>query len=233
MLWCIMSRFRMVSLILVLFCVPQAMAEEKTIVHAVSTKDMLLLREVDQKYQKQHGIHLQLKKTIKSGMLGSTKESTGEVWLEKGKMKLVINKPQASKIIAGSQFLWIESAPPEDFEGAKVQVLRASLNSKQAKSQGLIQLLTQGGVLKYFRVSGIQKEADTIRFFLQPDKQAVEFKRAQIEVDKNSKVIQVLRYWDQMDNETTFNFTESEFNKKLSANLFKYNPPKDAEVITY
>ncbi len=210
-----------------------SLGKEKTIVHSVSSKDMLLLREVDKKYQKQHGIHLKLKKTITLEMLGSTKESQGEVWLENGKMKLVINEPQPSKVVAGKQFLWIESSPPEDFEGAKVQVLRASLNSKQAKSQGLIQLLTQGGVLKYFRVSGIQKENERVRFFLQPDTQSVEFKRAQIDIDKNKKEILTLRYWDQMDNETTFDFSRSEFNKKLSADTFKYEPPQNAEVINY
>ncbi len=208
-------------------------AKDKTIVRSISKEDMLLLREVDQKYQKQHGIHLQLKKTITLGMLGSQKTSHGEVWLKNGKMKLVIDKPQPSKIVAGSQFLWIESAPPEDFEGAKVQVLRASLNSKQAKSQGFIQLLTQGGVLKYFRVSGIQKEDQKVRFFLQPDQQSVEFKRAQIEVNPKTKVIRLLRYWDQMDNETTFEFSKSEFNLKLAGSVFQYSPPKNAEVITY
>lgn len=228
-----MTRKAVVCALLILFAVAPVGAKEKTIVRSISKEDMLLLRKVDQKYQKQHGIHLQLKKTITLGMLGSKKTSEGEVWLKNGKMKLVIHKPQASKIVAGSQFLWIESAPPEDFEGAKVQVLRASLNSKQAKSQGLIQLLTQGGVLKYFRVSGIQKEGKTVRYFLQPDQQSVEFKRAQIEVNPDTKVISLLRYWDQMDNETTFEFSKSQFNQKLAESVFQYSPPKNAEVITY
>ncbi len=228
-----MTQKGLIFALLILFVWSPLGAKDKTIVRSISKEDMLLLREVDQKYQKQHGIHLHLKKTITLGMLGSQKTSHGEVWLKNGKMKLVIDKPQPSKIVAGSQFLWIESAPPEDFEGAKVQVLRASLNSKQAKSQGLIQLLTQGGVLKYFRVSGIQKEDQKVRFFLQPDQQSVEFKRAQIEVNPKTKVIRLLRYWDQMDNETTFEFSKSEFNLKLAGSVFQYSPPKNAEVITY
>lgn len=207
--------------------------EKKTLVHSVSKAEMLLLRRVDQRYQKEHGIHITLKKTITLGMLGTTKESEGEVWLNKGQMRLEIHKPDPSQIVAGDKFLWIESPPPPGFDGAKTQVLRASLNSDQAKSQGLIQLLTKGGVLKYFRVSGVQRGDGNITFFLQPDKQSIEFKRVQIKVKIATKEILTLRYWDQVDNETTFDFVTSEFNKRLDKKLFTYKPPKGAEVITY
>ena len=206
---------------------------KKTIVRSVSKKEMLILRKVDKKYQKEHGIHLNLNKTITLAMLGSTKNSQGEIWLNKGKMRLEIHKPEASKIIADKEFLWIESAAPEGFKDVKTQVMKASLKSKQAKSQGLIQLLTQGGVLKYFRVSGVQKDGDKIIYFLQPDKQSVEFKRAQIVVDTKKVEILSLKYWDQMDNETNYEFTKSVFNKKLDEKVFSYTPPKDASVIVY
>ena len=194
---------------------------------------MKFLRAVDGKYQKKHGIHLKLKKTIKLGMLGSTKASQGEAWLDNGKMKLEIYKPDPSTIIADKEYLWIVSPPPADFADGKLQVLRASLKSDRAKSQGLIQLLTGGGVLKYFKVSGLQNEGDNITYFLQPDKQSIEFKRAQIVISRDKKVIKELRYWDQMDNETTFAFLETSFDKKFPQKLFNYTPPKGAEVITY
>lgn len=194
---------------------------------------MLLLRKVDQKYQKNHGIHLTLEKEIVLGMLGSTKKSNGEIWLNDGQMRLEIHQPEASKIIADKKHLWIESSPPDDFENSKIQVLRASLHSKQARSQGLIQLLTQGGVLKYFRVSGIQKSGDEVTFFLQPDQQSVEFKRAQIVVDRSAQTIKQLKYWDQLDNETTYMFIKSQFGLKLDKSKFAYKPPKDAELIVY
>lgn len=208
-------------------------SKSKTIVHSVSKEAMLLLRKVDKKYQKEHGIHLSLNKTITLAMLGSKKMSHGEVWLDKGKMRLEIHNPEPSKIIAGKEFLWIESAPPAGFKDVKTQVMRASLKSKQARSQGLIQLLTQGGVLKYFRVSGMQEADGKVTYFLQPDKQSVEFKRAKLVVDKTSKEISELMYWDQMDNETQYQFTASKFGQKLEDKLFTYTPPKGAEVIVY
>lgn len=210
-------------------------APDKIIVHTVSKQDMLLLKRVDQKYKNNHGIHLQLKKTITLSMLGSSKNSEGEVWINKGQLRLQINKPEPSKIIAGKKYLWIESQAPEGFGEAssKLQVVQTTLDSKKAQSQALIQLLANGGILKFFRVSGIQKANGRVTYFLQPDKQSVEFKRAQIVVNPKSLVIEKLKYWDQVDNETTYSFSDAHFNKKIDPKLFSYKPPKDAELIVY
>ncbi|MEM7647308.1 MAG: outer membrane lipoprotein carrier protein LolA, partial [Pseudomonadota bacterium] len=191
------------SLLLTIFSLFLATSlQAKTIVNSVSKKQMLLLKKVDLKYQKRHGIMIELEKTITMGMLGGSKQSFGEIWLQKGQMRLQMNKPDPSLIVAGKKYLWIESPAPKDFKGAKPQVLKASLSSKRAKSQGLIQLLTQGGLLKYFRVSGVQVQPGEIVYFLQPENQSVEFKRAQLVVDLRKKEITQLRYWDQVDNET-------------------------------
>jgi chaperone LolA len=208
-------------------------SSDKTLIHAATKKEMALIKASDHKYQKEHGIHIKIKKIITLGMLGSTKESEGEVWLSKGKLRLEINKPEVSKIIADTNYLWIESPAPEGFEDTKTQVLKASLKSTQAKAQGLIQLLTQGGVLKYFKVSGVKKEKENTLFFLQPINSAIEFKRAQIDIDNNSKVMNELKYWDQMDNETSYRFLKTDFNETINDKKFEYTPPANAEVIAY
>ena len=111
-----------------LFPVLSVAGEKKTIVHSVSKNDMLLLREVDRRYQKDHGIHMKLKKTITLGMLGSTKKSEGEVWLDKGQMRLEIHKPEVSKIVAGKKYQGVLPQPQfvqqlQDFPGAAVDIL--------------------------------------------------------------------------------------------------------------
>jgi len=210
-----------------------AETKPKTLVQSIGKAEMSLLKMVDRKYQKEHGIHLKLKKTVKIGLLGSSRESEGEAWLNQGLMRLEIQKPEVSKMISTAKYFWIENAPPEGFKDIKTQVMKAELNTERAKSQGLIQLLTKGGVLKYFRVSGVQKAKDTLIYFLQPHNQALEFKRAQILVSPKTKTIEELKYWDQMDNETTYSFTASVFNQKLDPKKFEYTPPADAEIITY
>ena len=217
-----------------LFLTSFALASSEPVsIRPVNDEDLLFLNKVDRKYQGSHGIHIKFKKTVHLAALGGQRQSEGEIWIDKGKMRLEVHRPEPSKIIADSHFLWIENPPPKDFKGAKTQVFKASLKSKRAKTQGLLQMLIQGGVLKYFRVSGVQEEEKQMTYFLQPNNQSIEFKRAQIRIKIMEEEISQIRYWDQMDNETTFDFLTVELNQKIEKAFFDYKPPKDAEIMTY
>ena len=208
-------------------------SNKKTIVKTMSKRQVKFLKEVDRKYQKEHGIYIKLDKLVKINALGSEKKSSGEAWLQKGKMRLIIEEPSPAKIIADGQYIWVESAPPKGFKEAKAQVLKTKIKSKKAKSQGLIQLLTGGGLLKFFKVSGVKKKDKDIAYFLQPNDSSIDFKRAQVVVSPKDRVIKELRYWDHMDNETFYNFHSTLFNRNLGPSLFKYIPPKNVEVMSY
>lgn len=223
-----------VFILLGIFVAPFAVGDsnKKTIIHKVSKDQVLFLRNVDQKYQNEHGINIKLKKKLVSEMLGTEKKSMGEAWFSKGKMRLEITDPDPSQIIADGKYLWVINPPPKEFKEAKTQVLKAELDSKRARSQGLIQLLTQGGLLKYFKVVGVQDEGGSVIYFLQPETQSVEFKRSQIRIDKNKKEIIELHYWDKLDNETFYTFETTKFNQKFEDKLFNYKPPKDADIVT-
>ena len=198
----------------------------------IDPKSLSLLQRVDRKYQQEHGIYFRLKKTIHLAVLGNQRQSQGEAWLHQAKMRLEIHKPQPSKIIATENFLWIENPPPPDFKEARTQVFKVSMKSRQARSQGLVQLLAHGGVLKYFNVSGVRTEKEKVTYFLQPKNQSTEFKRAQLQVNIRKEEISQLRYWDQVGNETIFDFLKTEFNKKMDKKLFEYTPPEGSRVMT-
>ena len=198
----------------------------------IDPKSLSLLKRVDRRYQQEHGIYFRLKKTINLAILGNQRQSQGEAWLYQGKMRLEIHKPQPSKIIAGEDFLWIENPPPPEFKEARIQVFKVSLKSRRARSQGLVQLLAHGGVLKYFHVSGVRTEKEKVTYFLQPKNQSAEFKRAQLQINIEKEEISQLRYWDQVGNETIFDFLESEFNKKMDKKLFEYTPPEGSRIMT-
>ena len=228
-----MSKTLVLLTICLLFPFAHGQKKKKTIINTVSVKQIKFLKKVDKKYQKRHGIHVDLEKTLILEALGTKKESNGEAWFNKGKMRLEIKKPIPSKVIADGTYLWVENPPPKEFKGAKTQVLKAKLDSQRARSQGLIQLLTQGGLLKYFKVVGVQNVGPRVHYFLQPEKQSVEFKRAQVTINIKSEIISELRYWDNLDNETFYKFSKTRFNQSLKKSLFRYTPPKDAEVMAY
>ncbi len=218
----------------VLLLVPFILAPSDQIpIRPMNEGDLLFLNKVDRKYQENQGIHLTFNKTIYLAALGSKRQSEGEAWIKQGKMRLEIHQPEPSKVIADSHFLWVENPPPKNFKGAKTQVFKVSLSSSRAKTQGLLQILIQGGILKYFRVSGVRVGEKQMTYFLQPNDQSVEFKRARIQIKIREEEISKIRYWDQIDNETTFVFLTTEFNKKTDKTMFEYTPPGDAEVMAY
>lgn len=225
---------RMIFLLLLALAV-QVRAELETSA-TMKPEQVALLKEVDEKYQKATSIEMVTSKTDLIAALDRKKESEGHLWVKKGKLRLELQTKDESKdqslIIADGKYLWMVTPPPKEFKGAKTQVVKVPLNTKRARSQGLLQMLMEGGVVKYFKLAGVQESQGKTIFFLQPDKKSVEFRRAQLIVDPQQKVIATLKYWDSLDNETNYNFSEVHFGEKMDEKKFKYTPPKDADIIT-
>lgn len=209
---------------------------EKPVINPENLDQVDSLKEVDLKYQKAKSISMDVVKTDKIAALEQTKSLSGHLWLKKGKFRLELETKDASKdkslIVADSTHLWMVTPPPKEFKGAKTQVVKVPMNTDRARSQGLLQLLTEGGVLKYFKVTGTSAERDRITYFLSPDKKSVEFRRAQVVIDTEKKQIMSLKYWDSLDNETQYEFSKISFGASVADHLLKYSPPKDADVIT-
>lgn len=193
-----------------------------------------LLKTVDEKYQSVDSVVMNAKKTTKSGVFDQTEEAAGKLYVQKGKLRLDVQNKEKDKslVIADGSHLWLVTPPPKEFKNAKTQVLKASLSTSQARSQGLLQILTEGGILKYFKITSVSKDGALEVFNLQPNKEAQELKRVRLALDPQEKTIVSLKYWDNMDNETAYDFSSVKFNQKVDKKLFQYVPPKNADVVT-
>lgn len=203
----------------------------------VKTEQLVLLKSVDSKYQKSESIKMNVTKKDTVAALEQTREYDGVLHLKKGKFRLAVTTKDKNKdeslIVADGKTIWFVTPPPKEFKEAKTQVVKAPMNTDRARSQGLLQMLTEGGVLKYFTVTGAKEEGSSVIYYLQPDKTSVEFRRAQLTVDKDKNTLAALKYWDSMDNETEYSFSSVEFDKSVDAKLFTYAPPKNADVVDY
>lgn len=223
-----------ISTLLFIF-LSSAQAAKSPDVSPASKEQIALLKSVDDKYIAAETIVMDVKKTNKSGMIEQVQEAKGSLNIKKGKLRLDLETKDKDKslVVADGSFLWMVTPPPKEFKDAKTQVLKAPLNTKQARSQGLLQVLTEGGVLKYFKPTGVKKEADgTVTYFLQPQTASQELRRLVVSLNSEDKTITQLRYWDSLDNETNYDFSKVKFNQKLDKKLFTYKPPKNADVIT-
>lgn len=201
---------------------------------SVSEGDLKTLKALDQKYQKAQSITMDVDKTLKLGLLGSERKSKGKLHLSRGRVRMELEGDEKTLLVVNKKNLWAVTFPPAEFKDAAVQVIKGDLGNKKAKSKTdtAVGLLTQGGILKSFKPTGAQANTDgSTIYFLQPLQSQSDFKRAQIAVSKDGSMILGLRYWDDRDNETSFEFSDVKFGKKADDQLFTYTPPKNADVM--
>lgn len=206
-------------------------------VESAKPEHMTVLMDIEERYQKAQGITMSVEKVDKLEALDQTRKYSGSMKIKKGKFRLELETQDASKdtsiIVADGKMLWFITPPPKEFKEAKTQVATASMSDKRAKSQGFLQMLTEGGILKYFKVTGVIENGDNTTFFLQPTSTSNEFQRAQMTTNKKEQIISSLQYWDSMNNETVYTFSSVDFKKPIDDSLLRYKPPKNADVMKY
>ena len=218
---------RWMSLAFIPFCFYLPVAAD---IKGASESDLKVIRNLDLKFQTATSISILLDKTVVAGLLKQERKSTGHLYISKGKMRLEIEAPDKSTMVVDGKRVWVTSFPPAEFAKAAPQVLKLKYETKKGRSQGVLSLLSEGKFLKHFSVTGVDKGKNQTVYFLQPEQQSVEFKRAQALVSADGKTLQELRFWDEIDNETRFEFKKTDFNAKLKKELFNYTPPANADI---
>jgi chaperone LolA len=193
-----------------------------------------LLKKVDSKYITAKTVTMAVNKTDKLSALEQTKSSEGSLQMKKGLLRMDLTSSESDKekslVVVDGKNLWLVSPPVKDAKNSKTQVAKTKLANKKAKSHLLLQILTDGGVFRFFQVDKSVEQDDMVVYFLKPEKSMQEIQKAQVLVDKTKQVIAQFKYWDAMENETIYQFTNVEFDKSIKDSVFKYTPPKDAQV---
>lgn len=199
--------------------------------------DVELLKKVDAKYLAAKTITMDVNKTDKLAALEQTKNSEGTLKMKKGRFRLELESSDAQKdksiVIADGKNLWYVTPPLKDVKNSKTQVAKTVLVDKKTKPSALLKILTEGGVFRFFDVTKSVEQDEMVIYFLAPNKQNKELQKAQILVNKEKQVIAQMKYWDAMENETIYQFTNVEFDKTIKEELFNYTPPKDAQISQY
>ena len=197
-----------------------------------TAQDMKIIRALDDSYQKAASVKMDVDKTLKLGLLQQERKAKGSLLISSGRLRLELTGEEKTLLIVNNKNYWAVTYPSAEFKEAPVQVIEGLMGTKKGRSQSILGLLTQGGFLKFFNVSGVQKEkSGETTFFLQPQKSASEFKRAELKVSADGKEIRELHYWDERDNETLLAFKGVNFGKKPADTNFNFEAPPGAEVM--
>lgn len=198
----------------------------------VDAKELKRLRALNEKYRTAKSVSMDVSKAVKLGLIGSERKSSGKLTIAAGQMKMELEGSEKTLLVVNKKNLYAVTFPPAELKDAAVQVIRGETGNKKAQSQVITGLLGSGGFLKNFKPTGVtQKESGEILYFLAPMKAASEFKRAQLLVSKDVKEIREFKFWDERENETTFNFSNIVFGKPVDNSIFNYTPPANADVM--
>jgi len=207
-------------------------SSEQSSLSTIAPADLKLLNALDETYRSK-SMSMKVTRVSKVPSLGMERKTTGTLWISKGRLRMELDGDQKSLLIVNKKNLWAVTYPDPDFDDGKIQVIRADTTSKKGRSQSLLTLLSQGGFLKFFIASAVEKQKNgEMLFFLTPREEQVDFKRAQIKVSADGKQLIFLKYWDANDNEVEMTFSEFKKESFIDNGKFEYTPPANADVIS-
>lgn len=196
-----------------------------------SSVELSKLSKMSARYQSAAAVRMKVTKQLKLGLLGETRNSHGELTLSKGRMRMELEGAEHSLVIVDKKNLWAVTLPPAEFKEAAVQVIHGDLSAKSAERGNLLALLTNGGLLREFKVTGVDESLESLTFHLQPKASTGLVTRVQVRVARDVKKILGLQFWDNRENETRFEFDSIVFGKAPAPAYFEYAPPAGADVM--
>src|SRR3989338_5392789 len=100
---------------------------------------------------------MKVKKTTKIPLLEQERHAKGTLWISNGRLRMELEGAEKSLLVVNKKNLWAITYPPAEFKDAAVQVIRADTSTKKGRSQNFVALLSQGGFLKFFNATAVEK----------------------------------------------------------------------------
>lgn len=190
-----------------------------------------LLDEVDKKYKEASSVSMDHRKRVKYSLLAKTKEYKGRLWIQGQKLRLDTNLPDKSLVIIDKEKAWLVNYLSDDAP-TNIQVTKIIHKKNRSKDNGwaLLSVLGSQGIYQGFSPTQQGVQEGVIFYMLKPNHPSSDLKEVKIKIDPKRKVITDLSYWDELDNQTDFEFTGIVFGKPLAKETFEYIPPKGVKV---
>ncbi|WII72768.1 outer membrane lipoprotein carrier protein LolA [Bdellovibrio sp. 22V] len=186
------------------------------------------LQKVSSKYRAAKLVEMNVDKTVKSELLGKETKHSGKIYLASGKFRWENTTPEKSLLVFDGSTIWSEQTPPKEF-GGPVQVAKGQVD-KKTRSHILISSLMGANLEKNFKIKKETKDGDLVKLDVTPLYEDLTVKSLQVVLDTKSNTMKEINYTDDIGNLTTLSFSNVEFKKKEKKSLFKYQPPKGAQV---
>jgi len=214
-----------------------AFAEEST--PAISSLDRA--KKILEKYKKPAKISI--KKKLKSILDDEAEESSGTMYLSKGKLYLEIKKPKKSLIVYNGKTMWVETRTKSGVKES-IQVLKVESKEILKKSSAMMAALFGEGdnfwnsfeVVSNTDFENKLNKKQFQKLILKPIKNKGPEEIVDLEIIFNVKreLIDSITYRDELENVMTYIFKSTSFkNRGIPESRFKYKVPKGASVSSH
>lgn len=194
-----------------------------------------LLEDIGKMYRDAGSVQMSIVKSDKNELLGSEKQSSGVIQQKSGNVHIVLEaeSSETTTIIVNKDQFWMIKPPPPQFKEAKTQVISAKRSGPGWSQQILLRLLSNNSFSEDFELVEQKERGGSIALTLKTKDKKSTTSDIELVVDKTSLWIQKLGYKMDNGNRTDITVSSTKFNVPVDKNLFKYKPPKNAQVTTY
>ena len=182
-----------------------------------------------QKYKDSTLVEMKVTKVVKSEVMQKEIKFEGKIYFSSGKLRWENSKPEKSLIVFDGETMWNVQFPSEDFPGP-VQVAKGKIDKKNQSKIFLTSLFKKQNVMSEFKVLSEKKDKNSTLYKLESKNKDPMVQDLEIKVDHENLFIEEVRYKDDIGNLTLMSFSKVEFKTEIKKGLFKYVPPKNAQV---
>jgi len=202
---------------------------------AAAASDIKLVKQVMGRYHEAAAVKSDVKKEVYFALLDEKKATQGTLLFSKGRMRLEMAKPEEFLVVVNKEVIW--AVTPANAElGSAMQVLKiVSKDLSQQSRAPMAMLFGQKKAWDQFKVMKSEEKNGVKTIALAPKKpdSINDVSSVQLAINLKENLLSELSYKDDLDNETKFIFSKTNFKAKVNKKSFSYSPPKSAEVTVY
>lgn len=191
------------------------------------TPEVVALRQVLSKYKNSRFTSASVERKLTQSLQGKTSMSQGQVFLSGSLFRLELKNKEQTTIVFDGKKIWTESISESD---KQLQVTSMKFGGKSQNQLLLSQVFAQGKLLEKFNVLSAIRTGDLISFDLEPNKDITSVSSLKVTIDPKNSALKEFIYLDDLENETSYSFSDQKFNQKRNPKKFKYTPPKGVSV---
>lgn len=194
-----------------------------------SSPKKILVDEVFNKYKNAKFVTLDVKKKIKSELLGKVQIYQGQIFLSHKLFRWDTETPDKTQLIFDGENIWNVQYPPKEMK-SQPQVAKMKVDKNTRKQILLSQLLNQEALSKNFKILKEENVDLNSLVSLEPKTKDLNIKNLKVKIENKKKELVLISYMDDLGNLTEIEITKTTFSNEKKANFFKYQPPQGVTV---